>query len=101
MNLNSKSQDSWIQALIAIRNSYYRMKSHEGGCPFQLYWMRTGFGGFENGKYVVVCDEPEIRDWLEDRGKKIAENMLVGILGERVEVEFVVKEKNSGQSQQN
>ena len=49
----------------------------------------------------MVCDEPEIRDWLEDRGKKIAENMLVGILGERVEVEFVVKEKNSGQSQQN
>ena len=91
MNTSSKAQDSWIQALIAIRNSYYRHKSHEGGSTFQKYWMRTGFGGFENGKYIVECDEPEIREWLESNGKKIAENMLVGILGERVEVEFTVK----------
>jgi len=54
--------------------------------------MRTGFGGFENGKYIVECDEPEIRDWLENRGMKIAENVLIGVLGERVEVEFTVKE---------
>ena len=93
MNPNSKTQDSWIQALIAIRNSYYRFKSHESGSYFQKYWMGTGFGGFENGKYLVECDELEIRDWLIDRGQKIAENMLVGILGERVEVEFTVKEK--------
>ncbi len=92
MNTNSKAQDSWIQALIAIRNSYYRMNSHESGSQFQKYWKRTGFGGFENGKYLVVCDEPEIGDWLIDRGQKIAENVLVGILGERVEVEFTVKE---------
>lgn len=68
------------------------MKSHESGSQFQKYWMATEFGGFENGKYLVVCDEPEIRDWLEGRGQKIAENMLVGILGTRVEVEFTVKE---------
>ena len=92
MNPNSKTQDSWIQALIAIRNSYYRHKSHESGSQFQKYWMRTGFGGFENGKYIVECDEPEIRDWLENRGMKIAENVLIGVLGERVEVEFTVKE---------
>lgn len=92
MNPNSKAQDSWIQALLAIKHSYYRMKHHQSGSPFRKYWMKTGFGGFENGKYIVVCDEPEIRDWLTDRGKKIAENMLVGILGERVEVEFVVEE---------
>ena len=92
MNPNSKAQDSWIQALISISHSYYRLKSHESGSIFQKYWNRTGFGGFENGKYVVVCDELEIRDWLASRGKKIAENMLVGILGERVEVEFVLKE---------
>ena len=88
MNPNSKTQDSWIQALIAIRNSYYRLNGFESGSQFQKYWNRTGFGRFENGKYVVVCDEPEIRDWLADRGKPVAENMLVGILGERVEVEF-------------
>ena len=96
MNPNSKAQDSWIQALIAIRNSYYRMNSHESGSQFQKYWMRTSFGGIaeglgtmENGKYIVECDALEIRDWLIDRGKKIAENMLVGILGERVEVDFI------------
>lgn len=93
MNTNSKAQDSWIQVLIAIRNSYYRMKSHQSGSEFQKYWMRTEFGGFENGKYVVKCDEPEIRDWLQDRGKKIAENILIGVLGKAVEVEFVTKEK--------
>ena len=92
MNTTSKAQDSWVQALIAIRNSYYRTKSHESGNQFQKYWNRTGFGGFVNGKYLIVCDEPGIRDWLADRGKKIAENVLVGVLGERVEVEFVVKE---------
>ena len=90
MNPNSKAQDSWIQALIAIRNSYYRMKSHESGSQFQKYWMATEFGGFDTGIYTVICDEPEIRDWLADRGQKIAENMLVGILGKRVEVEFVL-----------
>ena len=91
MNPNSKAQDSWIQALIAIRNSYYRHKSHESGSQFQKYWNRTGFGGFDTGIYTVVCDEPGIRYWLENRGKKIAENILVGILGERVKVEFVIK----------
>ena len=91
MDSNSKAQDSWIEVLIAIRNSYYRRKSHQSGSEFQKYWMRTGFGGFENGKYVVECDEPEIRDWLDDRGKKIAENMLIGVLGKVVEVEFVNK----------
>jgi len=92
MNTESKAQDSWIQALIAIRNSYYRHKSNESGSMFQKYWNRTGFGGFENGKFIVECDELEIRDWLENRGQKIAENMLVGVLGERVEVEFVLGE---------
>ena len=92
MNPNSKAQDSWIQALIAIRNAYYRHKSHESGSMFQKYWNRTGFGGYENGKYIVVCDEPGIRDWLQDRGKKIAENVLIGVLGKAVEVEFTVKE---------
>jgi len=91
MNPNSKAQDSWIQALIAIRNVYYRMNSHESGSQFQKYWMATEFRGFENSKYLVICDEPEIREWLESNGQKIAENMLVGILGERVEVEFTVK----------
>ena len=92
MNTNSKAQDSWVQALIAIRNNYYRMNNHESGSQFQKYWNRTGFERFENGKYIIVCDEPEIRDWLADRGQKIAENMLLGVLGERVEVEFVIKE---------
>lgn len=94
MNTNSKSQDIWVQALISIRNAYYRMKSHQSGSLFQKYWMKTEFGGFENGKFIVVCDEPEVRDWLEDRGKKIAENMLIGVLGERVEIEFVVEDKS-------
>lgn len=92
MNTNSKAQDSWKQALISIRNTYYHMKSHQSGSSFQKYWIRTKFGGLENGRFIVVCDEPEIRDWLKDRGKKIAENMLVGVLGERVEVEFIVEE---------
>ena len=96
MNTTSKAQDSWVQVLIAIRNSYYRHKNHESGNQFQKYWMRTGFGGSENSKYVVVCDNQEIRDWLADRGQKIAENMLIGVLGEKVEVEFVVKEKSNG-----
>lgn len=91
--MNSKAQDSWIQALIAIRSSYYRMNSHESGSQYQKYWNRTRCGGFENGKYLVICDEPEIRDWLEDRGQKIAENVLIGVLGERVEVEFMVEEQ--------
>ena len=92
MNTTSKAQDSWVQALISIRDIYYRMKSSQSGSMFQRYWMRTGFGGIENGKYIVICDDEEQRDWLADRGKTIAENILVGVLGERVEVEFITKE---------
>ena len=89
MNIESKAQGSWIQALIAIRDYYYRTTFHQSGSQFKKYWMRTKFDKFKNGKYIVVCDKPRIRDWLANRGQKVVENILVGILGEKVEVEFV------------
>ena len=93
MNKQPKAQDSWVQALISIQHTYYHLRSSQTGSSFQRYWMKTGFGGFEKGKFIVVCDEPEIRDWLADRGTKIAESALVGVLAEVVEVEFMVDEK--------
>ena len=83
---SSLSQDKWIEALIAIKQDYYRGRH----TAFDQYWGDTGFAGRQDGVFKVSCKETQ-REWLESNGKKIAENMLVGILGERVEVEFTVK----------
>ena len=82
----SLSQDDWVKALMLIKQEHYRRRAGD----FDRYWSVTGYAGRHNGKYRVVCMGPDQRQWLEDRGKKIAENILVGILGERVEIEFVV-----------
>lgn len=83
----SFSQDDWIQALTAIKQDYYRGRH----TAFDQYWGSTGFAGRQDGVFKVSCQEDQ-REWLESNGKKIAENMLVGVLGERVEVEFIVEE---------
>lgn len=86
-DLSSFSQDEWMQALIAIKLDYYRGRH----TAFDQYWGGTGFAGQQDGVFKVSCQEDQ-QEWLEGNGKKIAENMLVGVLGERVEVEFIVEE---------
>lgn len=90
---DSLSQDNWVQALIAIKLDYYRGQQVTF---FEQNWGDTGFAGQEDGRFKVTCRNEKQRAWLEGHGKKIAENMLVGVLGERVEVEFTVKESESG-----
>jgi len=85
----SLSQDNWVKVLMAISLDYYNGRNSQ----FERNWSGTGYVGREDGKFVVVCRDEEQQLWLKDHGKKIAENMLVGVLGARVEVEFVVKEK--------
>lgn len=80
----SLSQDEWVQALIAIKQDYYRGRP----TAFDQYWGGTGFAGRQDSVFRVSCSEDQ-QEWLTGTGKKIAENMLVGVLGERVEVEFV------------
>lgn len=85
---SSLSQDNWVKVLMAISLDYYNGRNSQ----FERDWSGTGYVGREDGKFVVVCRDEEQQWWLKDHGKKIAENMLVGVLGERVEVEFVVEE---------
>jgi len=82
----SLSQDDWVKALIVIKQDYYRNRPGN----FNRYWNVTGYAGRHDGKFRVICMGPDQRQWLEEHGKSIAENVLVGILGERVEIEFVV-----------
>lgn len=85
----SLSQDDWVKALIAIKRTYYRGRHR----VFDQFWNTTGYAGRHDGKFRVTCLGPDQRQWLEERGKKIAENVLVGILGVRIEIEFVVTEE--------
>jgi len=84
----SFSQDNWVKALLVIDLDYYPGRARH----FERDWSGTGYVGRQDRKFVVSCRDEEQQLWLKDRGKKIAENILVGILGERVEVEFVVAE---------
>ena len=82
-------QTQWLQALITIKNTYYRKTMYKSSGEFQKFWQPTEFGGRQDGKFVVICEDEDQRAWLEDRGKAIAEKALVGVLGKAVEVEFV------------
>lgn len=84
--LDSRNQDSWVQALVAIQDTHYR----QSNLGFRRYWQSTEYGGRQDGKFIVICEDEDQRAWLADRGKKIAEHALVGVLGESVEVEFVI-----------
>jgi len=86
MNLD---QTPWIQTLITIRNTYYKRTMYKASGEFNKFWQPTEYGGRKDGKFTVICESEDQRDWLEDRGKAIAEKTLVGVLGEQVEVEFV------------
>jgi len=93
LNTNDKdsislSQDNWVQALIAIKQDYYRGRH----TAFDRNWGDTGYVGKQDGRFIVTCRDDEQHAWLTDHGKKTAENMLVGILGGKVEVEFVMEE---------
>jgi DNA-binding transcriptional regulator GbsR (MarR family) len=85
----SLSQDLWLQALTAIRDAHYLRTSWTRGGPWNDYWLPTEYGGCQDGKFIVICQDEDQRAWLIDRGKKIAERALVGVLGEQMEVEFV------------
>jgi len=88
MNLD---QTPWVEALAIIRNTYYKRSVFKDSGEFNKFWLPTEYGGRKKGKFTIICESEEQRAWLEDHGKAIAQNMLVGILCERVEVEFVYK----------
>jgi len=83
----SLSQDNWVKALMVINLDYYQGRNRQ----FERDWDGTGYVGRQDGKFTVACRDDDQRLWLQDHGKKIAENVLVGVLGERVEIEFVVE----------
>jgi len=83
----SLSQDNWVKALMVINLDYYQGRNRQ----FERDWNGTGYVGWQDGRFTVVCQDDDQRLWLQDHGKKIAENVLVGVLGERVEIEFVVE----------
>lgn len=79
-------QTFWVQTLTAILQTYY--KNQQGG-DFAIYWQPTVAFHHRNGKVTVLCEHgDEQLVWLQDR-QKIAERMLVGVLGKPTEVQFV------------
>lgn len=98
----SKEQNTWLAALTQILNEQYGTNRYTSmAANFRKYWQPTEAESYRhnaNGskvKILCVGDDPEYqRDWLTDRGKTLAERVLVGILGENVEVEFVIRESD-------
>lgn len=86
-DIQSFDQTPWVQALIAIQSTHYRNDLK----AFRQFWENTEYGGRQDGKFVVICGDEDQRDWLADRGKMIAEHILVSVLGKYVEVEFVIR----------
>jgi hypothetical protein len=59
---------------------------------FQEYVSVTRANRYDGNTLVVVAPTQEIRLWLDDRVRSSAERLLVGILREEVNLEFVVME---------
>ena len=79
-------QTFWVQTLTAILQTYY--KGQESG-DFAEYWQPTVAFQHLNGKVTVLCEfGDEQLEWLQAR-QKIAERMLVGVLGKSTEVVFI------------
>jgi len=88
--IGSLSQDEWVLVLIYMKRHYYPRPSNDK--DYDHFWGDTGFAGRKNGKYQVVCRDKKHRDYLDSHGTKmICENALLNVLGEKVEVEFVVE----------
>ncbi len=57
-------------------------------------WVRPTYAlGFENGTMVVGVHSPYAKEWLENRLHTTIQRTLIGILGQSVEVRYVVQDK--------
>jgi chromosomal replication initiator protein len=59
-------------------------------------WVRDAeFIAFEDGSYIIGVHNAYARDWLESRLTSTVSRLLTGIMGQTVEVNFVVWQENS------
>ncbi|MGD0535988.1 MAG: DnaA N-terminal domain-containing protein, partial [Methanoregula sp.] len=63
-------------------------------------WVRdTRVVSYEDGRFVIGARNLYTRDWLEGRLSSTANRLLMGIMNRSVEVEFVVAESGSNESE--
>ena len=91
----AKEQNTWVKVLVQILHEKYSQRGGAEATEYQKYWQPTELHSSSNGVMKILCsgEDPEYqRDWLNDRGNSVVERMLVGILGEKVSVEFITLE---------
>jgi hypothetical protein len=88
---SARDQTPWVLALAAIRCD--RFAKRTPGDNFERYFQPTVAVGLTDGRFRVACEDEDQRAWLQSNGRAVAENALVGVLGKRIEIEFVVEEK--------
>jgi hypothetical protein len=99
-NLISKEQNTWVKVLGQILNEKYSQLGGAEATEYKRFWQPTELHSSSNGVMKILCsgEDPDYqRDWLNDRGNSVVERMLVGILGERMKVEFITSEENEGE----
>ena len=84
------SQGLWNQVLRAIGLTYYPQQMNLRSSAYSQYWLPTIYGAQVDNAHVIMCATVDQRDWLRDRGTKIAEKTLTAVLGVRSEVRFEV-----------
>lgn len=80
---DDKAADIWERAL-------EQLKSEMHSAPFDTWVKDTKAVRFTGQKLIVGAKNSYTRDWLESRLRIAAERLLVGILCQAVDVEFIV-----------
>lgn len=84
-----KENDYWMTLLEVIENDKEIQHSFKG----RTQETRVINFNQEDGTLFVGVSTQDDRDWLDDRFRKTAERMLVGIMNREVSVKFVIQAK--------
>lgn len=77
------ARDTWVAALGQLQTEIPK-------ASFDTWLRDTEIVGYSDGVFDVGVQNAYARDWLEDRLKSTAGRVLTGVVGEKMEVRFVV-----------
>jgi len=82
------SQTNWVMLLMAIHN---RSNKPTWLNNFKEYFEPTYLLSMDDHTYTVACPDERRRAWLAGNGKDTIERALIGVTGEKINIEFVVQ----------
>ena len=80
----------WTKAVETIGLQNYRLEYS----LFRRRWDGTWLAGVDNGTWTIQCKDMKQAAWINNHGKLIAERILPGIAGKKIELEFTYPDQN-------